>query len=211
MKVFVSETGVAAPLAIANVDTDQIIPSQFLKGVSREGLGRGLLAPLRYRADGSEEPSFILNRDPWRRARFLVTRENFGCGSSREHAPWALSDFGIRAILAPSFAEIFENNCIKNGVLPARLPPNDIEHLLSLVANADCATIKVDLKSCQVIDANGDRFGFSIAADKRDALLEGADEIARSLKHLLQIEAFEAGHLPNLPPINLQGVRSGRT
>jgi 3-isopropylmalate/(R)-2-methylmalate dehydratase small subunit len=205
MKGFVRDTGIAAALPIANMDTDQIIPSRFLKGVTREGLGRGLLAPLRYRADGSEEPSFVLNRDPWRAARFLVARENFGCGSSREHAPWALAGFGIRAILAPSFADIFENNCIKNGILPARLPASEIEQLLLLAADADTAAITVDLESRKVVAADGREFALSIDADKREALLQGRDEIAGSLEQLPAIEAFEAVHLLTVPPIILQG------
>ncbi|WP_051504426.1 3-isopropylmalate dehydratase small subunit [Sphingomonas jaspsi] len=201
MTPFTTLIGIAAPLPIANVDTDQIIPSRYLKGVTRNGLGEGLLAPLRYDEDGAERPEFILNRPPWRNAKILVARDNFGCGSSREHAPWALAGFGIGAILAPSFADIFYNNSIKNGLLPAILEAEAIERLLALVADPQSATLSVDLTRRVVTDVAGREYRFDISDDRRDALLSGLDDIGRSLAAIEAIDTFERRHLAQVPPI----------
>lgn len=201
MRPFIRETGIAAPLPLANVDTDQIIPSRFLKGVTRKGLARGLFAGMRYCDDGTEEPTFVLNKPPWRESIFLVAGANFGCGSSREHAPWALSGFGIRAILAPSFGDIFATNCVKNGLLPAELHERDIERLLVLCSNASTANITVDLEAQQVTCTNRDRFAFQVKPADRAKLIEGADEISSSMQHAAVIEAFEKSHLRTVPPI----------
>lgn len=201
MNPFTTVTGVAAPLPIANIDTDRIIPARFLKGVTRDGLGQGLLAPLRYDLDCKERPEFILNREPWRAARILVTRENFGCGSSREHAPWALAGFGIRVVVAPSFADIFYNNAIKNGLLPAIAAPADVERLLDLVSDPATAVLTVDLESQLIRPAVGEPIGFAIAPERRAALLSGLDEIDRTLTFESAIADFEHRHLPSLPTI----------
>lgn len=201
MTPFVRLAAIAAPLPIANVDTDRILPSAYLKGTVRTGLGRGLFAPLRYHPDGSEQPEFILNREPWRHAEILVARENFGCGSSREHAPWSLADFGIRCIIAPSFAEIFHNNCLKNGLLPLRLDAGVVEQLLTQAANPDTAQFTVDLEAQQLHDGSGRIVSFSVEPEHRSALLQGLDEIGRTMTHEAAIAAFEQGHLRNLAPI----------
>lgn len=210
MTPFTHVTGVAAPLPIGNVDTDQIVPGRFLKGTTRDGLGKALLAPLRYDPDGREQQDFILNREPWRQAKILVTLENFGCGSSREHAAWALGDFGIRAVLAPSFADIFYNNAFKNGLLPAKLQADAIERLLALAGDPATCLLKVDLETQEVTATTGETFPFDVPAEKREALLSGLDEIGRSLKLEPAIASFEARHLPGVPPIPEWEVLSAR-
>lgn len=210
MTPFTLVTGVAAPLPIANVDTDQIVPGRFLKGTTRDGLGKVLLAPLRYDADGREQQDFILNREPWRQAKILVTLDNFGCGSSREHAAWALADFGIRTVLAPSFADIFYNNALKSGLLPAKLEAGAVERLLALAGNPATCLLKVDLEAGEVTASTGETFPFDVPAEKREALLSGLDEIGRSLKLEPAIAAFETRHLPGVPPIPEWEVLSGR-
>lgn len=201
MKKFTRLEGIAVPLPIANIDTDQILPSAYLKGTVRTGLGRGLLAPLRYDEHGRERPDFVLNRQPWRQAQILVARENFGCGSSREHAPWSLADFGIRCIIAPNFAEIFENNCFKNGILPLRLDPDAVEELLVQAAHPNSARFTIDLEAQKLRDGTGRVLPFSIEAERRGALLEGLDEIGRTMGYEAVIEAYERKHLPDLMPI----------
>jgi 3-isopropylmalate/(R)-2-methylmalate dehydratase small subunit len=203
MSPFNSLTGIAAPLAIANIDTDQIVPARYLKGVTRDGLGDGLLAPLRYDEEGRERPEFILNQAPWRKAQILITRENFGCGSSREHAPWALAGFGIRVVIAPSFADIFYNNAIKNGLLPAIVQPAEAERLIELAHDPATAELTVDLEAQEIRTASGETVTFAISADRREALLFGLDEIGRSLEIEAAIAAFEARHLANVSPIPL--------
>lgn len=201
MKKFTRLEGIAAPLPIANIDTDQILPWAYLKGVVRTGLGRGLFAPLRYDEHGRERPDFVLNRQPWRQAQILVARENFGCGSSREHAPWSLADFGVRCIIAPSFAEIFENNCFKNGILPLHLDPGAVEELLMQAAHPDSARFMIDLEAQELRDGTGRILPFSIEAERRGALLGGLDEIGRTMGHEALIQAYERKHLPGLSPI----------
>lgn len=201
MTPFTRIEGIAAPLPIANVDTDRILPSAYLKGTVRTGLGTGLFAPLRYDDHGSERPDFVLNRDPWRHAEILVARENFGCGSSREHAPWSLVDFGIRCIIAPSFAEIFQNNCLKNGILPLCLDHKVVEELLVQAAHPDSARFTIDLVAQELCDGTGRVVPFSVVPQHRAALLQGLDEIGRTMSHEAAIAAFERSHLPRLSPI----------
>jgi 3-isopropylmalate/(R)-2-methylmalate dehydratase small subunit len=192
MRAFTTLTGIAAPLPMANVDTDRIIPSRFLKTIERSGLGRGLFAPLRYRDDGSENPDFVLNREPYRRAEILIAHENFGCGSSREHAPWALLDFGIRCVIAPSFADIFHNNCFKNGILPVRLPRAVCDRLMEDARLGGNARLTVDLERNVVVRPNGEEIPFEVDPLRRKMLLEGLDEIGQTLAHAPAIGAFEA-------------------
>jgi 3-isopropylmalate/(R)-2-methylmalate dehydratase small subunit len=192
MKAFTTLTGIAAPLPMANVDTDQIIPSRFLKTIERSGLGRALFTPMRYRDDGSENPDFVLNREPYRRAEILIAHENFGCGSSREHAPWALLDFGIRCVIAPSFADIFHNNCFKNGILPIRLPRELCDRLMEDARLGGNARLTVDLTRNVVVRPNGEEIPFEVDPLRRQMLLEGQDEIGQTLARSSAIGSFEA-------------------
>ena len=185
-------TGVAAPLPMINVDTDMIIPKQFLKTITRNGLGKSLFFEMRYADDGAERPEFVLNRPEYRQAKILVAGDNFGCGSSREHAPWALEDFGIRAVIAPSFADIFRGNCTKNGMLPIMLPQEQIDILLEDAAGGNTRVITIDLASQRVIRANGESFAFEIDASTKHSLIEGLDEIGQTLKHDAEIASYEA-------------------
>ena len=192
MEKFTRLEGIAAPFPMINVDTDQIIPKQFLTTIERSGLGASLFYDLRYAPDGAERPDFILNRDPWREAAVLVAGDNFGCGSSREHAPWALLDFGIRAVIAPSFADIFYNNCFKNGILPVILPQEQVDALMRQAASPNSARFAVDLQE-QVIRAPGlDAIGFELEAARKQHLLEGLDDIALALQKEADIAAFES-------------------
>ncbi|HLG86033.1 MAG TPA: 3-isopropylmalate dehydratase small subunit [Alphaproteobacteria bacterium] len=185
-------TGVAAPLPMINVDTDMIIPKQFLKTITRSGLGKSLFFEMRYADDGSELPGFVLNKPEYRHAKILVSGDNFGCGSSREHAPWALQDFGIRAIIAPSFADIFRGNCTKNGMLPIVLPQEQIDILMADAEGGNTRTLTIDLASQRVIRANGESFAFEIDASTKHSLIEGLDEIGQTLKHDTEIASYEA-------------------
>ena len=191
MDAFTILTATAAPLPLANVDTDKIIPARFLKTIKRTGLGVHLFDTLRYRADGSENPDFVLNQDPYRRAQILIAFENFGCGSSREHAPWALLDFGIRAVIAPDFADIFYNNCFKNGILPVRLPRAVCEQLMADARMGNNARVTIDLARQVVLRPNGEEIGFEIDPFRKHMLLEGLDEIGQTLQHAAQIDSFE--------------------
>ena len=186
MTPFTTHTGLAAPLLRENLDTDLIIPKQFLTTILRSGLGRHLFNDLRYRQDGSEEPAFVLNQDPYRRATILLAGPNFGCGSSREHAPWALLDFGLRVVVAPGFADIFSTNAFKNGLLPAIVTPADLEQLAACPGE-----LTVDLQAL-TIRAGGATYPFQCEPWGRAALLEGLDEIETTLRRLPAIEAFEA-------------------
>jgi 3-isopropylmalate/(R)-2-methylmalate dehydratase small subunit len=183
-------TGIAAPLPIANVDTDMILPAAFLKTVSRSGLGKGLLYAARFDESGRERPGFILNRAPWRRAKILVALDNFGCGSSREHAPWALLDFGISCIVAPSFADIFFGNCFKNGILPVTLARDAVDALMAEASDRDTATFTVDLET-QTITHRGGETAFEIDPQRRARLLDGIDDIADALRHEDAIARYE--------------------
>jgi len=187
MEAFTRHTGTAAPLVRENIDTDFIIPKQFLTTILRTGLGRHLFFDQRYRADGSEDPDFVLNRPGFREASILLAGPNFGCGSSREHAPWALLDFGIRVVIAPSFADIFRTNSFKNGLLPAVAPPEVIQAL-----QAAGGPVTVDLEALE-LRAGGGTWPFTCEPWGRAALLEGLDEIEATLRRLPAIEAYEAG------------------
>jgi 3-isopropylmalate/(R)-2-methylmalate dehydratase small subunit len=195
MKPFTKIDGKAAPLPVANVDTDQIIPKQFLKRIERTGFGPSLFFDWRYRADGSPDPAFELNRPAARGASILLAGENFGCGSSREHAPWALADYGFRAIIAPSFADIFHGNCCQNGLLPVTLPEPAVSDLFRRCESASAGyELTVDLTMTSVRDARGFHATFEIAPYRRDMLLQGLDEIGRTLRHEAEIAAFERTH-----------------
>jgi 3-isopropylmalate/(R)-2-methylmalate dehydratase small subunit len=192
MQKFTSITGVAAPLEIRNVDTDMIIPKQYLKTIKRTGLGSGLFAEMRYKDDGSENPDFVLNKPAYRTAKIIVAEDNFGCGSSREHAPWALLDFGIRCVISTSFADIFYNNCFKNGILPITVSPEDLEKLMEDARRGANATLSVDLESQEIRGPDGGVISFDIDPFRKHCLLNGLDDIGLSLKKADKIENFEA-------------------
>jgi len=192
MQPFTTLTGVAAPLAMDNVDTDAIIPKQHLKTIKRTGLGRALFEELRYELDGSEKPAFVLNQPKYRGASILIAGANFGCGSSREHAPWALLDYGIRCVIAPSFADIFYNNCFNNGILPIVLPPEDVEALRREATEAEDPNFTVDLERRVVVRPVGNReLPFDLDDFGRHRLLEGLDQVALTLERQAAIEGFE--------------------
>jgi 3-isopropylmalate/(R)-2-methylmalate dehydratase small subunit len=193
MDAFTSLTGVAAPLDMANVDTDKIIPARFLKTIKRSGLGVHLFANLRYDESGAEEPGFVLNRSQYRQAQILIAGENFGCGSSREHAPWALLDFGIRCVIAPSFADIFHGNCFKNGILPVVLPAEVCAQLMADAAMGGNARITVDLERQVVVRPDGTQLAFEVDAFRKHCLLNGLDDIGLTLGHDAAITRYEAG------------------
>jgi 3-isopropylmalate/(R)-2-methylmalate dehydratase small subunit len=192
MDKFETITGVAAPLPLINVDTDMIIPKQFLKTIKRSGLGVSLFDEMRYDETGAERPDFVLNRPAYRDAQILVAGENFGCGSSREHAPWALLDFGIRAVIAPSYADIFYNNCFKNGILPIVLPADQVEAVMADAQKGANARIAVDLEAQEVRLTDGTAFAFEVDPFKKHCLLEGLDEIGLTEAKAAAIDAFEA-------------------
>jgi 3-isopropylmalate/(R)-2-methylmalate dehydratase small subunit len=191
MDKFTTLTGIAAPLPLRNIDTDMIIPKQFLKTIHRTGLGKSLFFELRYDQDGNENPDFVLNKPAYRKAQILVTGENFGCGSSREHAVWALAEYGIRAIVAPSFSPIFYGNCIRNGLLPVRLPAATIAALATeIAADPSARALTLDLGTCELRAPSGEVRRFEIEPEAREMLLEGLDAIDLTLKHRPAIEAF---------------------
>ncbi len=192
MRAFTTLTGIAAPLPAANVDTDKIIPARFLKSISRSGFGKHLFANARFNEDGSENPDFVLNQEPYRKAEILIAYENFGCGSSREHAPWALLDFGIRCVIAPDFADIFNNNCFKNGVLPVRLPRAVCEQLIEDAKLGGNARITIDLERQVVIRPNGEEHHFPVDSLRKHLMLHGLDDIGQTLQHATQIDDYEA-------------------
>src|SRR5215211_1520365 len=191
MLPFRVQTGVAAPLDHPNVDTDQIIPKQFLKRVERTGFGQFLFYDWRYAADGSPDPNFVLNEPRYEGATVLLAGRNFGCGSSREHAPWALLDFGFRAIIAPSFADIFQNNCMKNGVLPVTLSDGEVAELTRRAREVEGYRVTVDLERREVRDGQGFSASFEIDEFRRQCLLEGLDDIGLTLRHDPLISSFE--------------------
>jgi 3-isopropylmalate/(R)-2-methylmalate dehydratase small subunit len=191
MDKFTVLTAIAAPLPLANVDTDKIIPARFLKTIKRSGLGVHLFDTLRYDADGAERADFVLNQAPYRQANILVAHENFGCGSSREHAPWALLDFGIRCVIAPDFADIFYNNCFKNGILPVRLPRAVCDTLMADAAMGGNARLTIDLPRQVVVRPNGEEIPFDIDAFRKHSLLEGLDDIGQTLAHVAAIDQYE--------------------
>ena len=199
MQAFTTLTGIAAPLPKANVDTDQIIPARFLKSISRAGFGKHLFANFRFKDDREENPDFVLNQEPYRRAEILIAFENFGCGSSREHAPWALMDFGIRCVIAPDFADIFHNNCFKNGLLPVRLPRVVCEQLMEDAKMGGNARIRVDLERQVVVRPNGEEIPFDIDPLRRHLLLNGLDDIGQTLQHAPAIDSYEAKQKASQP------------
>jgi 3-isopropylmalate/(R)-2-methylmalate dehydratase small subunit len=199
MDKFTTLSGIAAPLPLINVDTDQIIPARYLTTIGRSGLGRGLFHAMRYRDDGGNRPEFVLNRPPYDRSRILIAGENFGCGSSREHAPWALADFGIRCVIAPSFADIFFSNCMKNGILLITLPQATVEALQAEVADPASATLAVDLPRQEIRRADGSTLGFEIDAARKHRLLNGLDDIGLTLEKAPAIAAFEAAQRARQP------------
>ena len=191
MQPFTVLTGVAAPLKIVNVDTDMIIPKQYLKTIKRTGLGTGLFAEMRYREDGSENPDFVLNRPAYRKAQLIVAGDNFGCGSSREHAPWALLDFGIRCVIATGFADIFYNNCFKNGILPIKVSPEDLEKLFDDAERGANATLTIDLENKEIRGPDGGVVKVEIDAFRKHCLLNGLDDIGLTMEKAPAIEAYE--------------------
>ena len=199
MEKFTVLSGIAAPMDMMNVDTDMIIPKLHLRTIKRTGLGKVVFDELRFNADGSEKPDFVLNREPYRRASILVAGDNFGCGSSREHAPWALLDFGIRCIISTSFADIFYNNCFKNGILPVAVGKDDWRLLLDDVADPENPRLTVDLEARTITRPNGGQVAFEIDGFRRDCLLNGLDDIGLTLQKADKIEAFEAAQKETQP------------
>ena len=191
MDQFTTLTGVAAPMEMINIDTDMIIPKQFLKTIKRSGLGKNLFDEMRYTADGTEIAEFVLNQPAYRQAQILVAGENFGCGSSREHAPWALLDFGIRCVIAPSFADIFYGNCFKNGILPIALPQDQVDELMLDAKRGANARITIDLAAQTVTSADGKVFAFEVDSFKKHCLLNGLDDIGLTMEKKASIERYE--------------------
>jgi 3-isopropylmalate/(R)-2-methylmalate dehydratase small subunit len=191
MDKFTTLEGVAAPLKMINVDTDMVIPKQYLKTIKRTGLGEGLFAEKRYRDDGSENPDFVLNKPAYRKAKILVAGDNFGCGSSREHAPWALMDFGIRCVISTSFGDIFYNNCFKNGVLPIKVSPEDLEKLFDDADRGANATLSIDLEKQEIRGPDGGVVKFDIDPHRKKCLLEGLDDIGLTMVMKDKIENYE--------------------
>jgi len=202
MEKFTVLTGVAAPLNMTNVDTDKIIPARFLKTIKRTGLGKDLFSTLRYDENGTEKPDFVLNQPKYRHAEILIAGENFGCGSSREHAPWALLDFGIRCVIAPSFADIFHGNCFKNGILPVVLPADVCEQLMADAALGSNARITVDLERQVVVRPDGQEIHFEVDEFRKNCLLNGLDDIGLTLEHAPAIAAYEAKEPAWMPVIS---------
>ncbi len=191
MDKFVKLTGVAAPLPVVNIDTDMIIPKDYLKTIKRTGLGTGLFAEACYNEDGTPNPDFVLNKPAYQNAQILVAGDNFGCGSSREHAPWALLDFGIRCVISTSFADIFYNNCFKNGILPIVVSPEDLDKLMDDASRGSNAVLTVDLEAQEISGPDGGRISFEIDAFKRHCLLNGLDDIGLTMEKAASIDSFE--------------------
>ncbi|MGE6784429.1 3-isopropylmalate dehydratase small subunit [Ensifer adhaerens] len=191
MEKFVKLTGVAAPLPVVNIDTDMIIPKDYLKTIKRTGLGKGLFAEARYNEDGTVNPDFVLNKPAYQNASILVAGDNFGCGSSREHAPWALLDFGIRCVISTSFADIFYNNCFKNGILPIVVSQADLDKLMDDASRGSNAILSVDLESQEITGPDGGSVKFEVDAFKRHCLLNGLDDIGLTLEKATAIDSFE--------------------
>ena len=192
MDKFTTLEGVAAPLKIINVDTDMIIPKQYLKTIKRTGLGKGLFSEQRYKDDGSENPDFVLNKPSYRKAKILVAGDNFGCGSSREHAPWALGDFGIRCIISTSFGDIFYNNCFKNGILPIRVSHEELDKLFDDADRGSNATLTIDLENQEIRGPDGGAIKFEIDPFRKHCMLNGLDDIGLTIQKGTSIDVFEA-------------------
>ncbi len=199
MDKFTKLTGVAAPMPIVNVDTDMIIPKDYLKTIKRTGLGAGLFAEMRFNEDGSENPDFVLNKPAYRNASILVAGDNFGCGSSREHAPWALLDFGIRCVISTSFADIFYNNCFKNGILPIKVSQEELDMLMDDAQRGSNATLTIDLEEQEIRGPDGGVVKFEIDAFKRHCLLNGLDDIGLTMEKAPAIETFENKYTESHP------------
>ena len=192
MDKFTKLTGIAAPMPLVNIDTDMIIPKGFLKTIARTGLGKNLFDEMRFTLEGAEIEGFVLNQPAYRQAEILVAGDNFGCGSSREHAPWALLDFGIRCVISTSFADIFYNNCFKNGILPVVLPPEAVAHLMDDARKGANARLTVDLEDQVVTASDGTKYAFEVDAFKKHCMLNGLDDIGLTLQKVSAIDAFEA-------------------
>ena len=192
MQKFTKLTGVAAPLPLINVDTDKIIPKNYLKTIVRTGLGKALFSEIRYNEDGSEKPDFVLNKPAYRNAEILVAGENFGCGSSREHAPWALLDFGIKCVISTSFADIFYNNCFKNGILPIKVKPEDLDKLMDDANRGANAKLSVDLEAQEIRGPDGGCIKFDVDPHRKHCLLNGLDDIGQTLQKESAIKSYEA-------------------
>ena len=192
MDKFTTLTGIAAPMPLVNIDTDMIIPKGFLKTIKRSGLGINLFDEMRYDRNGNENPDFVLNQPQYRQSEIIVAGDNFGCGSSREHAPWALLDFGIRCVISTSFADIFYNNCFKNGILPVVLPQEAVDHLMDDASKGANARITVNLQDQTVTASDGTRYAFDIDPFKKHCMLNGLDDIGLSLEKVSAIDAYES-------------------
>ncbi len=199
MEKFTVLTGVAAPLKQINVDTDKIIPKQYLKTIKRTGLGSGLFAEMRYKDDGSENPDFVLNKPAYRQAKMLVAGDNFGCGSSREHAPWALLDFGIRCVISTSFADIFYNNCFQNGILPIKVTPEELDKLFDDADRGSNATLTIDLAKQEIRGPDGGVINFDIDPFRKHCLLNGLDDIGLTMEKKSKIDSFEKKNAEKRP------------
>jgi 3-isopropylmalate/(R)-2-methylmalate dehydratase small subunit len=192
MEKFTTFEGIVAPLDMINVDTDMIVPKQFLKTIKRSGLGANVFDEMRFRPDGSEIEYFVLNQPDYRQSQILVAGDNFGCGSSREHAPWALLDFGFRCVIAPSFADIFFNNCFKNGILPIALPQAEVDKLMSDAKQGNGTVLSINLEGQTITRPNGETIAFDVDQFRKNCLIEGLDDIGLTLKKSEKIDAFEA-------------------
>ncbi len=200
MQKFTVLTGIAAPLNMINVDTDMIIPKQFLKTIERTGLGKNLFDEMRYHPEtGKEIPDFVLNKDAYRGSEVLIAGDNFGCGSSREHAPWALLDFGIRCVIAPSYADIFYNNCFKNGILPIKLPREVVDALMEKAERGSNATFSIDLENQTITDPDGEEISFELDAFRKHCLMNGLDDIGLTLQQGEKIDTFEGSQSASQP------------
>lgn len=191
MDKFTKITGIAAPMPLVNIDTDMIIPKQFLKTIARSGLGKNLFDEMRFTLDGAEIPDFVLNQPAYRKAEILIAGDNFGCGSSREHAPWALLDFGIRCVVSTSFADIFYNNCFKNGILPIVMPKEVVDELMADARKGANARISVDLESQTITTSEGKQFSFDVDPFRKHCLINGLDDIGLTLEKVTAIDTFE--------------------
>jgi 3-isopropylmalate/(R)-2-methylmalate dehydratase small subunit len=191
MEKFTTLEGVAAPLKMINIDTDMVIPKQYLKTIKRTGLGKGLFSEMRYKDDGSENPDFVLNKPAYRHAKIIVAGDNFGCGSSREHAPWALADFGVRCVISTSFGDIFYNNCFKNGLLPIRVSPQDLEKLFDDADRGANATLTIDLEKQEIRGPDGGVVKFEIDEFRKHCLLNGLDDIGLTQQKKTKIASYE--------------------
>ena len=191
MDKFTKLSGVAAPMNIMNIDTDMIIPKNYLKTIKRSGLGKHAFAEMRYNEDGSENPDFVLNKPAYRTAQVIVAGENFGCGSSREHAPWALLDFGIRCVISTSFADIFFNNCFKNGILPIKVTQEQLDLLMEDADKGANAVLEIDLENQQIGRPNGEKISFDVDAFRKHCLLNGLDDIGLTMEKGTMIDSFE--------------------